>query len=187
MTKGRQTLDGATVRRVQVMLDDATIERARVLGDGNVSQGIRRAIASLPTATRKTERGMTAAQEKERWIMRTYSELTGEHPGMFFWSCDAGLVEDDFGNEVRGLDVLIYETEDDMGADRDNALSIGRETVIDDREAMAVVREGDQEIGTWSMWTAPTRFLRELIEQAVEDGEAAAQDAEGCTVTAVRQ
>ena len=54
-------------------------------------------------------------------------------------------------------------------------------------EAMAVVREGDQEIGTWSMGTAPTQFLRELIEKAVEDGEAAAKDADGCTVTAVRQ
>ena len=54
-------------------------------------------------------------------------------------------------------------------------------------EALAVVREGDQEIGTWSMGTAPTQFLRELIEKAVEDGEASAQDADGCTVTAVRQ
>ena len=53
--------------------------------------------------------------------------------------------------------------------------------------ALAVVREGDQTIGTWSMWTAPTRFLRELVEQAVEYGEATAQDPEGCTVTAVRQ
>ena len=119
--------------------------------------------------------------------MKTYSEFTGEHPGMFFLSCDAGLVEDGFGNEVRGLDVLIYETEDDMDADTDNSLAVGRETVIDDREAMAVVREGDQTIGTWSMWTAPTRFLRELVEQAVEYGEATAQDADGCTVTAVRQ
>ena len=50
-TKGRLTRDGATVRRVQVMLDDETIERARVLGDGNLSQGIRQAIASLPTPT----------------------------------------------------------------------------------------------------------------------------------------
>ena len=97
------------------------------------------------------------------------------------------LVEDDFGNEVRALDVLVYDTEDDMDADTDNTLAICRETVIDDREAMAVVREGDQTIGTWSMWTAPTRFLRELVEQAVEDGEATAQDEEGCTVTAVRQ
>jgi len=31
------------------------------------------------------------------------------------------------------------------------------------------------------------RFLRELVEQAVEYGEATAQDADGCTVTAVRQ
>lgn len=42
MTKGRQTLDGATVRRVQVMLDDATIERAKALGKGNLSIGLRK-------------------------------------------------------------------------------------------------------------------------------------------------
>lgn len=52
-------------------------------------------------------------------------------------------------------------------------------------EAVAVVREGDQTIGTWSKWTAPNQFLRGLVAQAVEDGEATAQDAEGCTVTAV--
>ena len=62
--KGRLTRDGAEVRRVQVMLDEATIERARVLGDGNLSQGIRQAVASLPTPTKQDERGMTAAQEK---------------------------------------------------------------------------------------------------------------------------
>ena len=54
-------------------------------------------------------------------------------------------------------------------------------------EAMVVVREGDQTIGVWSIGTAPTRFLRGLVAQAVEDGEATAQDEEGCTVTAVRQ
>ena len=53
------------------------------------------------------------------------------------------------------------------------------------RKIFAVVREGDQEIGTWSIETAPTPFLRDLVEQAVEDGEATAQDDEGCTVTAV--
>lgn len=42
MTNGRQTLDGATVRRVQVMLDDATIERAKALGKGNLSIGLRK-------------------------------------------------------------------------------------------------------------------------------------------------
>ena len=52
-------------------------------------------------------------------------------------------------------------------------------------EAMAVVREGDQTIGVWSIETAPTPFLKELLKQAVEYGEATAQDAEGCTVTAV--
>ena len=64
MSEGRKTLDRVAVRRVQVMLDEVTIERAKALGDGNVSQGIRQAIASLPTPTRQTERGMTAAQEK---------------------------------------------------------------------------------------------------------------------------
>ena len=63
-TKGRLTRDGAEVRRVQVTLDEETIDRARVLGDGNLSQGIRQAVASLPTPTRQTERGMTAAQGK---------------------------------------------------------------------------------------------------------------------------
>ena len=40
-TKGRITRDGAAVRRVQVMLDDETVERAKALGDGNLSLGIR--------------------------------------------------------------------------------------------------------------------------------------------------
>ena len=53
------------------------------------------------------------------------------------------------------------------------------------RKIFAVVREGDQTIGVWSIETAPNQFLRELIEQAVECGEATAQDSEGCTVTAV--
>ena len=41
-TKGRLTRDGAEVRRVQVMLDDATIERAKALGKGNLSIGLRK-------------------------------------------------------------------------------------------------------------------------------------------------
>lgn len=43
-TKGRLTRDGAEVRRVQVTLDEATIERAKALGDGNVSMGVRKAV-----------------------------------------------------------------------------------------------------------------------------------------------
>ena len=39
-TRGRLTRDGAAVRRVQVMLDEETVERAKALGDGNVSQGM---------------------------------------------------------------------------------------------------------------------------------------------------
>lgn len=44
MSKGRQTRDGATVLRVQVMLDEDTIERAKALGQGNVSMGVRKAV-----------------------------------------------------------------------------------------------------------------------------------------------
>ena len=62
MSLGRQTRDGATVRRVQVMLDEITIERAKALGDGNLSQGIRQAVASLPNDAKRGERGMMAAQ-----------------------------------------------------------------------------------------------------------------------------
>ena len=42
MSRGRQTRDGAAVRRVQVMLDDETVERAKALGDGNLSIGLRK-------------------------------------------------------------------------------------------------------------------------------------------------
>jgi len=40
-TAGRQARDGAAVRRVQVTLDEITIERAKALGDGNLSIGLR--------------------------------------------------------------------------------------------------------------------------------------------------
>lgn len=43
-TKGRITRDGAQVRRVQVMLDEDTIERAKALGDDNLSMGLRIAV-----------------------------------------------------------------------------------------------------------------------------------------------
>ena len=42
MSRGRQTLDGVAVQRVQVMLDEITIERAKALGDGNLSAGLRK-------------------------------------------------------------------------------------------------------------------------------------------------
>ena len=64
MSKGRQARDGAAVRRVQVMLDDATVERAKALGQGNVSQGIRHAVASLPNDAEKDERGMMAHNKR---------------------------------------------------------------------------------------------------------------------------
>ena len=42
MSRGRQTLDGVAVRRVQVMLDEETVERAKALGEGNLSIGLRK-------------------------------------------------------------------------------------------------------------------------------------------------
>ena len=76
-TKGRQTRDGAEVRRVQVTLDDATIERAKMLGDGNLSQGIRKAVASLPNDAEKDERGMMAAQTTEEEMNIEIREVEG--------------------------------------------------------------------------------------------------------------
>lgn len=111
--------------------------------------------------------------------------------------CEFGMIEAATQQEARDAAAQMagYESEADMVerlgqpseivAEEAPTRLIGRETAIDDREAVAVVREGDQTIGVWSIETAPTPFLKELVEQAVENGEATAQDSEGCTVTAV--
>ena len=66
--------------------------------------------------------------------MRTYTDMTTEYEGKFFWDCDAGMVwNDDSESEVSAADVLVYDSEEDMAADEDNSLAIHRETVIDDR------------------------------------------------------
>jgi hypothetical protein len=60
-TKGRQTRDGAEVRRVQVMLDEETVERAKALGKGNLSAGIRKATkeAEMKVVTYQAPNGET--------------------------------------------------------------------------------------------------------------------------------
>ena len=73
MSNGRQTRDGATVRRVQVMLDDDTIERAKALGKGSLSMGVR-AMAKEPN--------MTPEQIKMRdEIMARYGHVDLKWPG----------------------------------------------------------------------------------------------------------
>ena len=57
-TKGRQARDGAKVRRVQVTLDEDTIERAKALGDGNLSIGLRE-------MAKEAEMRVTGEGEKE--------------------------------------------------------------------------------------------------------------------------
>lgn len=58
---GRPTADGVRgMRRVNVMLDDASAEKLRALGDGELSLGIRRAAATLtgePLHTSEVPRG----------------------------------------------------------------------------------------------------------------------------------
>ena len=49
----------------------------------------------------------------------------------------------------------------------------------------AMVREADQLIGEFSVETAPNDFIRRLVAEAVQSGEAAATDQEGVEVTAV--
>ena len=63
--------------------------------------------------------------------MKTYSEFTEEHPDRFFWCCEANGVNLPRGEQL--LDVLVYDTEEDLEADDDNSLAIARATVIDDR------------------------------------------------------
>ena len=72
-TKGRLTRDGAAVRRVQVTLDEDTIERAKSLGDGNLSIGLRK-MAKEPN--------MTPEQIKMRdEIMARYGHVDLKWPG----------------------------------------------------------------------------------------------------------
>jgi len=49
----------------------------------------------------------------------------------------------------------------------------------------ATVREADQLIGRFSVETAPNDFIRRLVAEAVQSGEATATDPEGVEVTAV--
>jgi len=61
--------------------------------------------------------------------MRTYTEFTSQFDDHVFWDCDAGV--DEFGQQM--LDVLVYDSEEELEADTDNSLSVARATVIDDR------------------------------------------------------
>ena len=60
MSRGRQTLDGVAVRRVQVMLDEETVERAKALGDGNLSIGLRK----MARGTKMSEYGKFESWEE---------------------------------------------------------------------------------------------------------------------------
>lgn len=62
-------------------------------------------------------------------MSKTYTQFAQEHDGKFFWHCDAGADEQ---NRTL-LDVLVYDTEEDLDADDDNSLAVARATVIDDR------------------------------------------------------
>lgn len=62
-------------------------------------------------------------------MTKTYTDFVAEHDGKFFWHCDAGADED--GRKL--LDVLAYDTEEDLFDDDTNRLAIDRATVIDDR------------------------------------------------------
>ena len=68
MKKGRIARDGATVRRCQVMLDEETVQRAKALGDGNISLGLRRAVKEVPWAKRgKNGKRLTSAPSSSHW------------------------------------------------------------------------------------------------------------------------
>jgi hypothetical protein len=60
--------------------------------------------------------------------MKTLSSLKAEFTNKFFWTHDAG--QNEAGQNL--LDVLVYNTQEDLDADDDNSLVISRATVIDD-------------------------------------------------------
>lgn len=60
-------MSGASVTRKAALahkIVGSRLNRAKALGGGNLSQGIRWAVASLPNDAEKDESGTTAAQEK---------------------------------------------------------------------------------------------------------------------------
>ena len=63
-------------------------------------------------------------------MSKTYTEFAAEHAGKHLWTCRAGCSED--GREL--IDVLVYETEEDLCSDDDNSLAVDRATVVDDRQ-----------------------------------------------------
>lgn len=86
-------------------------------------------------------------------MTKTYHQFAAEHDGKFLWDCDAGANEDD----LQTLDVLVYDSEEDLDADDDNSLAIARATVVDDREdaIQAVFAEiGSEANGDWDHHTA---------------------------------
>lgn len=46
--QGRHLIAATIARRINVSIDDATAERLRAYGDGNLSEGIRRAAGLIP-------------------------------------------------------------------------------------------------------------------------------------------
>ena len=63
--------------------------------------------------------------------MKTYQEFA-TNGDLFYLAFDAGSID---GH--RCLDVLAYDSEDDLEADDDNTLASDRATVIDDKPASA--------------------------------------------------
>ena len=79
MSRGRQTRDGATVRRVQVMLDQETIERAKALGKGNLSIGLRKMARGKMSEYGKFESWEEMDDARERIARELEDEDVQEH------------------------------------------------------------------------------------------------------------
>lgn len=52
---GRKPLGDKSLSRINVMLGDQDLQRARWIGEGNISLGIRRALLTCPEFARKVE------------------------------------------------------------------------------------------------------------------------------------
>lgn len=138
-TRGRLTRDGAAVRRVQVMLDEDTIERAKSLGDGNLSIGLRK----MAKEADMNEYGKFESWEEMDDARERIARECGYYsPGEFITPPECG------GQIVR----VSYGLDADRGA-----VIVRRQDGGDGRVSYTAYQLPEEWDGEWAPWNgAPT-------------------------------
>lgn len=97
-------------------------------------------------------------------------------------AAEFGIIAAGSAQEARDIAAQMagYESEADM----EKQIEQKSEIVAVEVET-AKVSEGNQFIGEFTVDNAPNEFIRALVREALENGEATATDEQGCSVTAV--